>query len=426
MGFGAATWLAALGTLAIPVAIHLWSRRRTRTVAIGSIRFLEARRPLSRRTIRLRNPWRLLLRLAMLAALILALAGPYLTDSDPGSRPERWIVVSPSVMGQPDVATALDTLGPRADAVRLLHSSWPSADAPAPAPSLADAMDTWSLLLALDQTLPPQSRITVLAPARTSYVSGTKPSLNSTVEWIPFDDPPGRSRGSTSPGTVALEIALFAGPDRQDDARYFQAAIGAMADAGDSISIRRYDPATARDSNAEPWIAWLSSDSVPTAITRRVREGAVLLTDAGSAPGSEVASSIAFDGTSIPMAHLTRRTATPDGVPLWRDGHGAPLLTVERDGSGWHYRLATRLHPSWTDLVLLGSFPEALRAVLGRPHRLPDLPMTVSQAMPAWAGPPSTERPDSTRGRSLFYPLWLMAVALFLIDAVMARSMRAV
>ncbi len=430
MGFTATAWLAALAALSIPLAIHLWSRRRTKSVAIGSIRFLQARRPLSRRTLRLRDPWRLLLRLAMLTAVILALAGPYLTDSagPPESSPERWVVVSPSLEeagrgGRTDVTAVFDSVRIGADAVRLLHPAWPPLEASIGMPAVS--MDTWSLLLALDQTLPPRSHIDVIAPARTGSVRGSRPALHSTVEWFSFDDGNHDDSVEDSVERAPLTVAIFAGPDRKDDARYLQAAIGAISDAGDSATVRRYDTSDVPDAIAESWIAWLSARPVPAAVVRRVRDGGVLLTDVGDAAGVDVSTSIDLGRSSIPVVRLTRRGEPPDGegggAPVWRDGHGVPLLTVSREGAGRHYRLATRLHPTWTSLVLRGLFPEALRPLLQRTHALPDLPMTISQASPAWAGPPAELPSGDTAGRSLFYPMWLLAVVLFLVDAVMSR-----
>jgi hypothetical protein len=289
-------------------------------------------------------------------------------------------------------------------------------------------MDTWSLLFALDQILPPGSHIDVIAPTRTGSVRGSRPALRSTVEWFPFDE--GRRGGSSAPGTyersAPLTVAVFVSPDRKDDARYLEAAIGATSDVGDSITIRHYDASVVPDSVGASWIAWLSADPVPAAIMHRVRTGAVLFTDLGD--GADVGVSTSLD-LGLAIVSLNRRGEPHDGevggAPVWRDGHGVPLLTVNREGAGRHYHLATRLHPAWTDLVLQGVFPEALRPLLDRAHAVPDLPMTVSQVTPTWAGPATRASSDSTSGRSLFYPLWLLAAVLFLVDAFMSRPRRA-
>ena len=428
MGLVATAWLAALAALAVPLAIHLWSRRRTRTVAIGSIRFLEGHRPLSRRTLRLRDPWRLLLRSAMLIALILGLAGLYLHDSASPPSPQRWVLVSPSLVARADVRAIIDSVGTEADEVRLLHPTWPALDASISQPQVP--MDTWSLLFALDQILPPGSHIDVIAPPRTGSVRGSRPALRSTVEWFPVDE--GNDGGSSAPGThgmpAPLKVAVFVSPGRRDDARYLEAAIGAMSDAGDSITMRHYDASAVPDSVGASWIAWLSADPVPATIMRRIRDGAVLFTDLGDGASVGVSTSLDLGFARMSIVSLNRRVEPPDGegggAPVWRDGHGVPVLTVSREGDGRHYRLATRLHPAWTDLVLQGVFPEALRPLLDRAHAVPDLPMTVSQATPTWAGPTTRDSSDSTSGSSLFYPLWLLAVALFLVDAFMSRPRR--
>jgi hypothetical protein len=72
----AASWLAALGALALPLVLHLFGRGHERRVAVGSVAFL--RPAATRRGRRLRpSDWPLLLlRCALLALLALALAEP--------------------------------------------------------------------------------------------------------------------------------------------------------------------------------------------------------------------------------------------------------------------------------------------------------------------------------------------------------------
>jgi hypothetical protein len=77
----AAPWAALLALTAIlPIVAHLWSRRRPVSVPFPTLRFLRAASPVSRRLRRLQD-WPLLaLRLAIVAVICAAAAGPTLTS----------------------------------------------------------------------------------------------------------------------------------------------------------------------------------------------------------------------------------------------------------------------------------------------------------------------------------------------------------
>ena len=76
LGFATPAALFALGFLAVPIALHLWSRRTGRPQRIGSIAFFAAAPPPATRHPRLDDLWLLVLRCALIAALVAALAGP--------------------------------------------------------------------------------------------------------------------------------------------------------------------------------------------------------------------------------------------------------------------------------------------------------------------------------------------------------------
>jgi len=76
MTFTDRTMLAALVALAIPVAIHLVGRRRARRMVLPTVRFAEAAHQAGRAAARLRHAALLAFRLAAVALLVLALAGP--------------------------------------------------------------------------------------------------------------------------------------------------------------------------------------------------------------------------------------------------------------------------------------------------------------------------------------------------------------
>jgi len=73
--------LVALAASAIPLLLHLRSRRRGRVVEFSSLRFVEEREQQSRRALRVEHPFLLLLRVLLVAALVVAFARPAIRSS---------------------------------------------------------------------------------------------------------------------------------------------------------------------------------------------------------------------------------------------------------------------------------------------------------------------------------------------------------
>jgi hypothetical protein len=88
--------LLGLATLAIPIIIHLLNRRRYDVVDWGAMQFLQISE-VTRRRLMLEEVLLLLLRMALLAVLVLALAGPFfetnLLSRLTGARPNRDVVL---------------------------------------------------------------------------------------------------------------------------------------------------------------------------------------------------------------------------------------------------------------------------------------------------------------------------------------------
>ncbi len=104
----AALWLAAL--VVLPIAAHLRSRPRRRQVRFPTTRFLDPSAAPARRHLRLRDPGLLAVRVAIVLAIAVALAGPVLVTA---TRQARWdaviaraIVTTPEVASDPAVAAA--------------------------------------------------------------------------------------------------------------------------------------------------------------------------------------------------------------------------------------------------------------------------------------------------------------------------------
>ena len=385
LGFLAPLWLAGLASLVIPLVLHLWSRRTGRAVRVGSIRLLSGAPPPMARRPRLHDPWLLALRCALLAALVLALARPYWAPQRLAA-PPTWALVATDLA---DRAGLVDSLERTGTTVRPL-----------------DPSDLWLSLAIADQTAPPGTRFEVFAAPLLRGTRGTRPELRSSVVWHPR----GPARRPANPATPpplsrGRIVVVFADADRSDDARYVAAAVeaaGTVSGIPAIVTIRAARVAGVGDVGSADWIVWLSQQPLPDVVEQRLQAGATVLTDLGP--------------TQQPV---TRTAFRLDPAPVWTDPSGDPLLTVTREGRGLRYRFHSRFAPAWSSLVLDPRFPEAMaRLWIGSDStriERDDRPIALSQVAPAY-DPRLGSGVATTGAQSLFFPLWLIAVGLFLVE----------
>jgi hypothetical protein len=99
MDFTNRSILVALVALAIPLVIHLLGHRQAKRMALPTVRFAEGAHHARRGRLWLKRLALLAMRLAVVALLVLALAGPRLGGASLGT-PERWLIcldTSPSM-----------------------------------------------------------------------------------------------------------------------------------------------------------------------------------------------------------------------------------------------------------------------------------------------------------------------------------------
>jgi aerotolerance regulator-like protein len=411
LGLLAPGWLLAFATLSLPVALHLWSPRGGRPIRVGSIRLLLGAPPATRRSWAVRDPVLLLVRCAVLALLVLALAGPYWT---PRSSSRRWALVADDVAAR---NTLVDSLT-RAGLVVVPPDRGPG-DRP---------QNLWTALDAAARAVPPGTHFDVFGPQLVRYFRGARPAIAARVEWHTRAPAPSADTGP-APRPPARFVAVYAAATRAEDVRYVRAAIQAAGVATGIpalVTVGADSPGIA--TAPADWIIWLSARPVPGSVLARVRSGATLLTDAGSQPWSERRSRILLvDRPSD--AWLLRRSAEVDSAaPLWTDGTGRAVLTLAREGRGWHYRFHGRFHPAWSEFVLRAAFPEAMARLWIGPDsidsRRDDRPIALGQLLPALDSVARATATLPTSGRSLFLPTWLLGLALFALERRFAAQPR--
>lgn len=194
MSFVSPLWWWALAGLAVPLAIHLLSRGRRLRVAIGTVRHLAGSESRALRRLRLTGWRQLLVRLALLAALALALAGPRWPPIGSRGSTGDWLFIDPELLalelgaGLPDndFSRALQESREKATSIRLLSPGLPEVGGGEAQSASADA---WSLLREADEMAPAGTPFSVFTLDRVGWLHGRRPAIGRSVDWRILPDP---------------------------------------------------------------------------------------------------------------------------------------------------------------------------------------------------------------------------------------------
>lgn len=469
LGFTSPAWLAALGVLAIPVLLHLWSRRPGQRVRLGSLRHLQGAPGPRAWGRRLDDLPLLALRLAALAACVLGLAGlTWRRPSPPRAQPASVILALPTTVADSAGFFAdplVDSLRRVGVAIHGLTAGFPLIEAVAAgqaAPTEGSRTGAWSLLAALADSIPPGSDILVLGDPSAGDLGPRRPKTASSVRWRSIEaraisaaamrwagtndtvlllerregtnllrwlsPPPGGDETGEPAGTPPLLTsrsvtvpAVYLVSDEQvsDELVALQAGITAAFHAGVGLDPVISTIPSSAASELEPGpklIIWLSGQSVSEAVQRAVAGDAILLEfpSAGvSHPASRsvhATSAIWWTAAEGVQAERAVDSLRGPGV-LMVDDLGLPFLTVEGVGQGQWYRIATRPNPAWGNLATGAALPELIFALLTQDHPvLTRSPISPGQAAGSPA-PAAATQPRQTSLRSLMLLLTALLVS---------------
>jgi len=451
--------LLALFALVAPIIIHLLSRKPGKTVKVGSLQFLEAAESRQLRSLRLTDVPLLLLRAALLAMLALLLAQPIWKKSSrqAESKTRGWVLIAPDILrGTPDspITQLVDSLAAAENVLHLLAPDFPAVQ------SLAEKIvrdsdstqNYWSLLRELDMQLSTDTPLWIFAPDRLAFFRGERPTLQRATHWFSVPVPlEKRDDRFTAPTDSTVALILYEA-NREEDAKYVRTALETVVEF-DRLSINiqshliRENIAASKNTK---WIFWLTTQPVPevmpqvestltgrskrpvsTPVTegllpeillQQIEPGLCLISDAGAGKYESIDSRMIMADQHMEIfLRLQRRVAAANnGVVLWTDGFGTPLLEGERLGKGWHYRFHSRFHPAWNDLVLSAAFPQWLHALLSPLETNSD-----QRRISAMQSRPNTQAATAAQTlpfttTSLHIPFWLPAAILFAAERWLA------
>ncbi|HEY6109976.1 MAG TPA: BatA domain-containing protein, partial [Gemmatimonadales bacterium] len=184
-------WLIGLTSLSVPLALHLWSRRGGRPIRVGSIRLLLGAQPATRRHWAIQDLPLLLVRCATLAALVVALAGPYWAPGDTVTG-RRWALVASDLAQREALVDSLTGAG--LDVHPL------------------DPTNLWAAVGEADRAAPRGTRFEVFAPDRLRYFHGERPTVAAAIAW--HIRPAVEEADTSAPPPAPRLVTIFADADR--------------------------------------------------------------------------------------------------------------------------------------------------------------------------------------------------------------------
>jgi hypothetical protein len=188
--FSAPLWLFGLLALAIPLLLHLWSRKPRQVIRVGSLRHVDLTADARSWSARLTDPLLLAVRLALLVALVFALAGLRLPLRRSSGTGTDLVLVDPALLDSataPEAFPYLDSLQREHEPVRLVSRGLPKVQLgdkwPVSGHKSQVESDLWTALIEADAIVGPTGTIHVVARPRIAALQGTRPRLRARIEW---------------------------------------------------------------------------------------------------------------------------------------------------------------------------------------------------------------------------------------------------
>ncbi|UBZ09659.1 BatA domain-containing protein [Leeuwenhoekiella palythoae] len=180
MFFANPMYLWALLGLAVPVAIHLWSKDEGRTIKVGSIANLKESENTQTRTLQLNEWLLLLLRMLAITLLVFILAEPFAKTKTRNQ--DLVYLVEPELLKIDTFKTSMDSLA-ESKTVKLFLEDFPEYNA-------ADSVKTvaanyWQL--AQDFEMLKADSLVVFSQSLVKGFKGKRPEITEYVNWVTID-----------------------------------------------------------------------------------------------------------------------------------------------------------------------------------------------------------------------------------------------
>lgn len=474
-------WLLGLIAVGIPVALHLWSRRPSQLVRLGSLDHLQGA-PGPRSWGRQFDDLPLLAtRILLLMSCILGLAGVRWSAAGPGPQDPAFLVVADPALVADSVTffndPLVDSLRRAQAPIHLLQEGLPLLGTADPPPTDTRS-SLWSLLGEWDANASPGSSILVVARPRASQLGAVRPALASQVLWhspavqasgyrivaswaagtdsvvrlVELEDegrllrswdlaatgaaeadgaPSSRDRRTVSPpglndrSGIVGNVQIIVIPEDTTSLQAVRAALSAVLFSSQGF-VPRFGVSSevAADSmgSSRNLIVWLNGQSDSNEALNLMANGNWVVefipSDSTGIPAASGAGGPDEAGAGTPPWVRPLVAGTP-GAVLRADASGLAWATVTSSSTGRWFRIGTAGNAS----AMLGdtTLPQLLYDILSPTAPAGASPVAASQATP---GRHTPELVHAATGLSLSEPLLVLAALLLALERVMAHSRR--
>lgn len=391
--------LFALTSLMIPLLIHLWNVKTGKTLKIGSVLLLEYNSKSSEKSYRLSDWVLYLLRSLLLLLLVFILAEPFYESVAGKTNQKGWILME---RNQTNLVLEreykkVDSLVALGYEIHLFEKGFPAFnlgkdkfDIESPI-SKNNLLSYSSLLKQLSTVLPNDFPVYLYSDSRLSRFGNELPKVGVDLHWLEIKTADSLESWLTQgishvyeakSGSNATYYEQVGDPKRtvlhvlvhesfqENDAKYISTALSAIAEFTQSeLQVSRWNRQDLGVENAEIDIAfWLSELDPDSAFIAKVKNGGRLFS---YEKGKETISksflhSLGSGFGNEKFISLYKRIDVQEykGEPLWVDGYGNHLLSVEKQANYKRFYFYSKLNPQWTDLVWSDQFLNLLLPVL--------------------------------------------------------------
>lgn len=169
-----------LGVL-VPIAIHLWNRKKVLTIKVGSIKMLKASESKRTSSFRPNEWWLLLLRILMITLFAFILAGPNFKSIE--KKQTLRYVVDPELIHLKSMEPLLDSLP--SQGLHIMVSGFPLLKDYDFETSKSFTPKYWQMAQAMEKLQ--TDSIVVFTKGLVSGIQGMRPTVSKSINWILID-----------------------------------------------------------------------------------------------------------------------------------------------------------------------------------------------------------------------------------------------
>lgn len=370
--------LLALAGIIIPLIIHLWNVKQSKTLKIGSIALLGESSRASSKSFKI-NDWLLLLLRCLLVILTaFILAQPFLKKVVSAEN-TGWILVKKSNFPAlfKDNRKSIDSLTKLGYEIRDFNAGFnpiSMKDTANTDTTESNSLNYTSLLKQLNTLLPPGSTVYLFADKRLNKIGHKLPETTYQLNWKTLkqadtlnswitdyagkkyeakSNPSATVYTAVNNDVLPLSVAIYETSGNVDK-KYLIAALNAIASfSGRRLEINPKGKATIG--------FWLSDEPVSANFKSAIdTNGTLFQYEKGKVIAEN--SFLNMEGKKIP---LTKRIEAPKSLnKVWTDGFGNTILASERNNNSNIFHFYSRLNPQWNQLVWDEIFVKALMPIV--------------------------------------------------------------